>query len=250
MKRVKALVVVAFLVSAPAFAASDIFAKIGNIKGESTDTTHKDWIEISSFSWGANTAVPAIQRGCATNEIRFALVKLTTELVQKCQTKEHLPEMVLDLHGEHHVLQGAQIRSCQNNMMTVHFDRCATHPAAPPLAASVLNSNTAQPNGQMLLGNLAENLNLVGLRPTGPNTVTVLNKNAASRLMLSCATGQHFKEAKITCRKAGKGQQEFMVVTLKEVIITSVQRNPDGTASLGLKYGSMQGSLAGLENLQ
>lgn len=249
MKRVKALAVAAFLVCAPAFAASDIFAKIGDIKGESQDTRHKDWIEISSFSWGANTALPAVQRGCATNEIRFALVKLTPELVQKCRTNEHLPEMVLDIRGEHHVLQGAQIRSCQNNMLTVRFDRCATHPSAPPLAASLVNPNAAS-NGQMLLGNLAENLNLIGVRPSGPNTVTVLNKNASSSLMRSCATGQHFKEAKITCRKAGKGQQEFLVLTLKEVVITSVQRNADGTASLGLRYGSMQGSLAGLENLQ
>src|SRR2546423_14898265 len=104
MKIVKALTVVVLLVSAPAFAASDIFAKIGNIRGESKDSSHRDWIEISSFSWGMNAAVPA-QRACATNEIRFALVKLTPELIQKCQTNERLPEVVIDLHGERHVLQ-------------------------------------------------------------------------------------------------------------------------------------------------
>src|SRR5262245_36521295 len=32
--------------------ASGIFAKIGDIKGESTDATHKDEIEVLSFSWG------------------------------------------------------------------------------------------------------------------------------------------------------------------------------------------------------
>ena len=38
--------------------ASDIFAKIGDIKGESLDAKHKDEIEVLSFSWGvANTAV-------------------------------------------------------------------------------------------------------------------------------------------------------------------------------------------------
>jgi type VI secretion system secreted protein Hcp len=32
--------------------ATDIFAKIGDIKGESTDAKHKDEIEVLSFSWG------------------------------------------------------------------------------------------------------------------------------------------------------------------------------------------------------
>ena len=36
--------------------AEDIFAKIGDIKGESTDDKHKDEIEVLSYSWGvANT---------------------------------------------------------------------------------------------------------------------------------------------------------------------------------------------------
>ena len=32
--------------------ASDIFAKIGDIKGESPDAKHKDEIEVLSYSWG------------------------------------------------------------------------------------------------------------------------------------------------------------------------------------------------------
>jgi type VI secretion system (T6SS) effector Hcp len=32
--------------------ASDIFAKIGDIKGESSDSKHKDEIEVLSYSWG------------------------------------------------------------------------------------------------------------------------------------------------------------------------------------------------------
>ena len=32
--------------------ASDIFAKIGDIKGESLDDKHKDEIEVLSWSWG------------------------------------------------------------------------------------------------------------------------------------------------------------------------------------------------------
>jgi hypothetical protein len=32
--------------------ASDIFAKLGDIKGESMDDKHKDEIEVLSYSWG------------------------------------------------------------------------------------------------------------------------------------------------------------------------------------------------------
>ena len=32
--------------------ATNIFAKIGDIKGESVDSKHKDEIEVLSFSWG------------------------------------------------------------------------------------------------------------------------------------------------------------------------------------------------------
>ena len=36
--------------------ASDIFAKIGDIKGESQDDKHKDEIEVLSWSWGMTHA--------------------------------------------------------------------------------------------------------------------------------------------------------------------------------------------------
>jgi type VI secretion system secreted protein Hcp len=32
--------------------AADIFAKIGDIKGESLDAKHKDEVEVLSWSWG------------------------------------------------------------------------------------------------------------------------------------------------------------------------------------------------------
>ena len=40
--------------------ASDIFAKLGDIKGESLDDKHKDEIEVLSFSWGVTNAHPAV----------------------------------------------------------------------------------------------------------------------------------------------------------------------------------------------
>jgi type VI secretion system secreted protein Hcp len=34
--------------------ASDIYLKLGSVKGESADSGHKDEIDVLSFSWGAN----------------------------------------------------------------------------------------------------------------------------------------------------------------------------------------------------
>jgi len=46
---------------------------------------------------------------------------------------------------------------------------------------------------------------------------------ASPVLMLSCATGKHLKEAVLTARKAGKGQQEFLVIKMNDVLISSYQ---------------------------
>jgi type VI secretion system secreted protein Hcp len=45
---------------------------------------------------------------------------------------------------------------------------------------------------------------------------------ASPLLMKACATGEHIKEAIITVRKAGKGQQEYLVIKLSDVLVTSV----------------------------
>ena len=46
---------------------------------------------------------------------------------------------------------------------------------------------------------------------------------ASPQLMLACATGQHLKTAVVTARKAGKGQQEFLVYKLTDLLVTSFQ---------------------------
>jgi type VI secretion system secreted protein Hcp len=45
---------------------------------------------------------------------------------------------------------------------------------------------------------------------------------ASPVLMKACATGEHIKDATITVRKAGKGQQEYLVITMADVVLTSV----------------------------
>jgi type VI secretion system secreted protein Hcp len=108
--------------------ASDIFAKIGDIKGESLDAKHKDEIEILSFSWGvSNSGSAATGSGAGSGKATF------------------------------------------QDFVVVH------------------NIDKASPD-----------------------------------LMRACATGTHLKEATITHRKSGKGQQEFLVVKMNDVIITGV----------------------------
>jgi type VI secretion system secreted protein Hcp len=108
--------------------ASDIFAKIGVIKGESLDVKHKDEIEVLSWSWGVT------QSGSVTHGAGGGAGKATFH----------------DLNFTHHI------------------DR------ASPL------------------------------------------------LMKSCATGEHIAEATISVRKAGTGQQDYLIIKMSDVIITGV----------------------------
>lgn len=51
---------------------------------------------------------------------------------------------------------------------------------------------------------------------------------ASPTLAKACATGEHIKDAVLTVRKAGKGQQEFLFLKLSDVIITGVQQSGAG----------------------
>jgi len=114
--------------------AADIFAKIGDIKGESLDSKHKDEVEILSWSWGVSQSGSLNQGGGG------GAGKATFN----------------DFHFTHRV------------------------------------------------------------------------DKASPTLMRACATGEHIKDATITVRKAGKGQQEFLIIKMNDVVITSV--NPGGVA--------------------
>jgi type VI secretion system secreted protein Hcp len=46
---------------------------------------------------------------------------------------------------------------------------------------------------------------------------------SSPKLMLACATGQHIKSAILTCRKAGKEQQEYLIVKFHDLLISSYQ---------------------------
>jgi len=52
--------------------------------------------------------------------------------------------------------------------------------------------------------------------------VMKINK-ASPKLFLACATGEHIPEAVLTCRKAGKEQQEFLKYKFSDLLISSYQ---------------------------
>ena len=116
--------------------ATDIFAKLGDIKGESLDDKHKDEIEILSWSWGVSNPVSPSGSGVGQGRAHFH-----------------------DLSFTHKIDKASPV------------------------------------------------------------------------LMQACATGVHLKDATITHRKAGKGQQEFLVIKMSDVIVTSVQQHDEGGKS-------------------
>ena len=76
-----------------------------------------------------------------------------------------------------------------------------------------------------------------GKAQPGDFTITHLYDKASPVLAKHCASGKHFKDAKLTARKAGEGQKAFLVITLKEVFVTSVapSGSDDGTVTEDVK---------------
>ena len=48
-------------------------------------------------------------------------------------------------------------------------------------------------------------------------------------LFLKCANGEHIKSAILTCRKAGKDQQEFYKVVFGDILVSSFQTSGSGS---------------------
>ena len=110
-------------------AAVDYFLKIDGIEGEAKDKTHKNEIQLQSFSWGESN-VGSMQAGGGGGQGKVA-------------------------------------------MQDFHF--------------------------------------------------TMAVNKATPLLFQACATGAHIKSAILTCRKAGKDQQEFLKWTFTDVFISSYQ---------------------------
>jgi type VI secretion system secreted protein Hcp len=82
---------------------SQIFAKIGDIKGESQDARHKDEIEVSSFSWGVtSTATAGHGAGGGAGKpvfqdlsIAHNIDKASPRLLEACATGMHIKEATI-----------------------------------------------------------------------------------------------------------------------------------------------------------
>ena len=51
---------------------------------------------------------------------------------------------------------------------------------------------------------------------------------ASPLLMRACATGEHARDATITVRKSGEGAQEYLVIKMTDVLVTSVSTSVSG----------------------
>ena len=75
--------------------------------------------------------------------------------------------------------------------------------------------------------------------------VTTVNK-ASPKLFLACASGEHIKKAVLVCRKAGKDQQEYLKITLSDLLVSSYQTGgPQGgnvlpTDQVSLNYAKIE----------
>jgi len=61
------------------------------------------------------------------------------------------------------------------------------------------------------------------------NFVMQVNK-ASPKLFLACAQGEHIKNAILTCRKAGKEQQEYLKITFTDLLVSSFQTGGAGAS--------------------
>ena len=83
--------------------AADIFAKIGDIKGESLDDKHKDEIEVLSFSWGvANAGVVSSGGGAGAGKATFQDISIVHHvdkssplLLKACATGTHIKDAMI-----------------------------------------------------------------------------------------------------------------------------------------------------------
>ena len=119
-------------------AVVDYFLKMDGIQGESQDKTHKNEIELESWSWGET------QSGTAS--------------------------------------RGGGMGAGKVSMQDFHF---------------VMKVNKSSP-----------------------------------KLMLACAQGEHIKNAILTCRKAGKEQQEYLKWTFTDLLVSSFQTGGAGAGDV------------------
>ncbi|MCE4557398.1 Hcp family type VI secretion system effector [Roseateles cellulosilyticus] len=83
-------------------AANSYYLKIDGIRGDSTDKSHKDWIDIDSFAWGLTAA--SSSGGAGAGKVTFAdfswsqaVDSSTTAWFANVATGRHVPEVMLEV---------------------------------------------------------------------------------------------------------------------------------------------------------
>ncbi len=76
-------------------------------------------------------------------------------------------------------------------------------------------------------------------------SVTKWIDNASAILMVYCANGDHFTDAKLTVRKSGKKPLEYLVIKMEKVMITSVSTGGSGgedklTENISLNFAKVE----------
>lgn len=71
---------------------------------------------------------------------------------------------------------------------------------------------------------------------------------ASPSLWRACAIGQHIKDATLSSAKKGKGSQDFLIINMSDVLITSVSASQtEGRDSVAIEQVAMQFSKVDLE---
>jgi len=60
---------------------------------------------------------------------------------------------------------------------------------------------------------------------------------SSPNLMVRCCSGEPIPDVTLTQRKSGKGQQEYLIIKMNEVIVTHVQQSAGGSASNSESFG-------------
>lgn len=68
---------------------------------------------------------------------------------------------------------------------------------------------------------------------------------SSPKLMIACATGEHFKSAVLTVRKAGGDQHDYLKITMEDLLVSSYQTNGGGgdaipTESVTLNFSKLE----------
>ncbi len=85
-----------------------------------------------------------------------------------------------------------------------------------------------------------------GVSDHGDYEFTKFSDQSLPKLFQACSSGEHIKKAVVTFRKAGKDQQDYMKVTLSDVLVSSFEfRSPRGGSQLpmdhfNLNYGKIE----------